>query len=99
MGHWFTASALPLNIEGERESVKRWRKERSAVRRDYEKRTDYAAQKKNEDQVINVMVGLHKERDSDLIAMLDLSKPPATQVKEIMRSKKLKIKKQLEVCS
>ncbi len=63
-------------------------KERSEVQRDYEKRTGYAAQKKYKDQVINVMVGLHKERDADLIAMLDLSKPLATQIKEIMRNAK-----------
>ena len=59
-------------------------KERSEVQRDYEKRTDYAAQKKYKDSIISIQLSLHKERDADLIAMLDLSKPLATQIKEIM---------------
>lgn len=63
-------------------------KERSEVQRDYEKRTGYAAQKKYKDSIVSIQLALHKERDADLIAMLDLSKPLATQIKEIMRNAK-----------
>ena len=51
----------------------------------YSKETGYAAQKKYKEKTKNIMVTLNPETDADILALLDESKPMATQIKSLIR--------------
>lgn len=61
-------------------------KTKNEIQREYEKRTNYAAQRKYDtESVIRVLVRLNKQTDKDIIEQIDNSKPLATQLKELIR--------------
>ena len=62
-------------------------KTKGEIQRDYERRSGYAAQKRYFEKVIAISLRLHPEHDADIIAMLDQSKPMATQIKDLIRKK------------
>lgn len=58
-----------------------------------EKQDKYAAQKKYEaENVIKVLVRLNKKTDKDILNLLDMEKPLATQLKKLIREKQQPVK-------
>lgn len=53
-----------------------------------EKKDKYAPQKRYEaENVVKVLVRLNKKTDIDILERLDMSKPLATQLKQLIRGK------------
>lgn len=59
--------------------------DRNQWQKEYNKRTDYAAQKKYTEKVTTVLVRLNPDTDADILSRLDPSRPMATQIKELLR--------------
>ena len=54
---------------------------------EYNRRVGYASQKRyNAEKVMRVHVNLNRETDADIIAALAPDRPPATQLKELIRA-------------
>ena len=60
-------------------------KSKNEIQSDYQKRSNYAALKKYMAKAVSITIRLHPEKDADIIASLDRSKPLGTQVKERLR--------------
>ena len=62
-------------------------KTRSEIQREYARRTGYAANKRYDAKVLKIMLRLNPDKDADIIALLDESRPLAPQIKELIRKR------------